>query len=112
VCGKTQRVAKDGTLVGAPVVIDTLQVSGPMLLFTAGSDTVMLKSEGIQYLVRFSANGKAAWSAVRAVSANRLESPSLGMVSQGGDAVIAWTVSGIGPEMPGCWRGRRPGSNT
>ena len=63
-----QRVAKDGTLVGAPVVVETIEESGPMLLFTAGADTVLLRSDyGIQYLVRLGASGMNAWPEVPTV---------------------------------------------
>jgi hypothetical protein len=88
-----QRVAKDGTLVGAPVVVETAEESGPMVLFAAGADTVMLRTAyGIQYLVRLGAAGTAAWPEVPAVQAGAGGAGynSLDMVSQGGDAVVAW----------------------
>jgi hypothetical protein len=87
-----QRVAKDGTLVGAPVVVETVSESGPMLLFTAGADTVLLRSDyGIQYLVRFDVNGMAVWPEVPAIRAGAGgASGALDMVSQGGGAVVAW----------------------
>jgi hypothetical protein len=88
-----QRVAKDGTLVGAPVVVEAIEESGPMLLFTAGADTVLLRTDyGVQYLVRLSASGTTAWPEVPAIQAGAGGAAYFGldMVSQGGDAVVAW----------------------
>jgi hypothetical protein len=87
-----QRVAQDGSLLGPPVAVETIE-DGPMLLFAAGADTVMLKSVyGVQYLVRFAASGAAAWPQVPAVQAGS-GGAGLDMVPQGGDAVIAWGES-------------------
>jgi hypothetical protein len=85
-----QRVAKDGTLVGIPVVVETADESGPMPLFAAGADTVMLRTaNGVQYLVRMTASGTTVWPEVPAVRAG-VGGAASAMVSQGGDAVIAW----------------------
>jgi hypothetical protein len=88
-----QRIAKDGSLLGPPVIVETIEESGPMLLFAAGDDTVMLQSDyGVEYLVRFAASGVAAWPEVAAARAGS-GGAGLDLVQQGSDAVVAWGES-------------------